>query len=344
MHGHRLGLGVEEGGIESREALRHVRDRRTWRTGPARRGDLDDSGDRCRCRPAGAQWRPWPRGCCSAVGVVSVRVRGQRLSSRPPQRRAGRPELPGVVAHDRAGLGAPGRSGWRSPGCWCGRERSTTGPGWVGLVLVVVQLGRWRCWCCGPGAPPAPPTGALGELGRRRDRSRPGTGSGAPATSPTPGWPGGSCASTSTPRRRPAPAGERRPALLQVHGGAWVIGDKREQGIPLMRHLAGAGLGVLQRQLPAQPRRHLARPPRRPQAGPGVHPRARRRVRRRPRLRGRHRRLRRGPPGRHARPHRGRPPLPARLRGRRHLGAGGRPLLRRLRLHQPLRDHAAAVP
>jgi hypothetical protein len=37
---------------------------------------------------------------------------------------------------------------------------------------------------------------------------------------------------------RPAAPGERRPALLQIHGGAWVIGDKREQGQPLMAHLA----------------------------------------------------------------------------------------------------------
>jgi acetyl esterase/lipase len=31
------------------------------------------------------------------------------------------------------------------------------------------------------------------------------------------------------------------PVLLQVHGGAWVIGDKNQQGWPLMSHLAAAG-------------------------------------------------------------------------------------------------------
>jgi acetyl esterase/lipase len=31
------------------------------------------------------------------------------------------------------------------------------------------------------------------------------------------------------------------PVLLQIHGGAWVIGDKREQGLPLMLHLAQRG-------------------------------------------------------------------------------------------------------
>jgi acetyl esterase/lipase len=40
---------------------------------------------------------------------------------------------------------------------------------------------------------------------------------------------------------RPAAPGARRPALLQIHGGAWVIGDKREQGQPLMAHLASRG-------------------------------------------------------------------------------------------------------
>jgi acetyl esterase/lipase len=35
------------------------------------------------------------------------------------------------------------------------------------------------------------------------------------------------------------PAG--RPALLQVHGGAWVIGSKRDQGIPLCLHMASRG-------------------------------------------------------------------------------------------------------
>jgi acetyl esterase/lipase len=34
---------------------------------------------------------------------------------------------------------------------------------------------------------------------------------------------------------------DRRPAVLQIHGGAWVIGDKREQGLPLLNHLAANG-------------------------------------------------------------------------------------------------------
>ena len=40
----------------------------------------------------------------------------------------------------------------------------------------------------------------------------------------------------------PVPGGgARRPALMQIHGGGWVIGDKREQGIPLLNHMAAQG-------------------------------------------------------------------------------------------------------
>ena len=39
----------------------------------------------------------------------------------------------------------------------------------------------------------------------------------------------------------PPQPGQRRPAILQIHGGGWVIGDKREQGLPLLKHLASEG-------------------------------------------------------------------------------------------------------
>ncbi len=35
--------------------------------------------------------------------------------------------------------------------------------------------------------------------------------------------------------------GEQRPAIVQIHGGAWVVGSKDEQGIPLLNHLAANG-------------------------------------------------------------------------------------------------------
>lgn len=41
---------------------------------------------------------------------------------------------------------------------------------------------------------------------------------------------------------RPAVAGDGlRPGVMQIHGGAWVIGDKREQGLPLLNHMAVHG-------------------------------------------------------------------------------------------------------
>jgi acetyl esterase/lipase len=39
----------------------------------------------------------------------------------------------------------------------------------------------------------------------------------------------------------PVAEGSGRPILLQIHGGGWMIGDKREQGAPLMTHLASRG-------------------------------------------------------------------------------------------------------
>ena len=39
----------------------------------------------------------------------------------------------------------------------------------------------------------------------------------------------------------PPADGKRRPAVLPIHGGGWVIGDKREQGINLLGHLAVNG-------------------------------------------------------------------------------------------------------
>lgn len=40
---------------------------------------------------------------------------------------------------------------------------------------------------------------------------------------------------------RPAAHGARRPAIMQIHGGAWIVGDKRTQGVPLCTHLAANG-------------------------------------------------------------------------------------------------------
>jgi acetyl esterase/lipase len=40
---------------------------------------------------------------------------------------------------------------------------------------------------------------------------------------------------------KPTAEGTKRPVLFQIHGGGWVVGDKREQAIPLMLHMAARG-------------------------------------------------------------------------------------------------------
>ncbi|HKY16814.1 MAG TPA: alpha/beta hydrolase [Microthrixaceae bacterium] len=40
---------------------------------------------------------------------------------------------------------------------------------------------------------------------------------------------------------QPLEPGTKRPAIVQIHGGGWVIGDKSQQGLPLLNHLARHG-------------------------------------------------------------------------------------------------------
>lgn len=42
-------------------------------------------------------------------------------------------------------------------------------------------------------------------------------------------------------KRHDLPADSKAPVLLQVHGGAWVIGNKEQQAMPLMAHMADRG-------------------------------------------------------------------------------------------------------
>jgi acetyl esterase/lipase len=44
---------------------------------------------------------------------------------------------------------------------------------------------------------------------------------------------------------RPAGGCQRAPVLLQIHGGGWVVGDKREQALPLIYFLAARGWVVV---------------------------------------------------------------------------------------------------
>ena len=103
-----------------------------------------------------------------------------------------------------------------------------------------------------------------------------------------------------------------------------------------MSHLAERGWVCVAINYRLAPR-HLAGPHRRREAGDRLGEGAHRRVRRRPRVRRGHRRLGRRSPVRPRRAHPQRSRVPARLRGRRHPGAGRRPVLRRVRLDQPRR-------
>jgi acetyl esterase/lipase len=53
---------------------------------------------------------------------------------------------------------------------------------------------------------------------------------------------------------QPRAEGSRRPVLIQVHGGGWVIGRKDEQGLPLMTHLAARGWVCVAPNYPLSPK------------------------------------------------------------------------------------------
>ena len=53
---------------------------------------------------------------------------------------------------------------------------------------------------------------------------------------------------------QPREAGTRRPVLLQVHGGGWVIGEKQQQGLPLMTHLTARGWVCVAPNYPLSPK------------------------------------------------------------------------------------------
>ena len=52
----------------------------------------------------------------------------------------------------------------------------------------------------------------------------------------------------------PDEPGSRRPVLIQVHGGGWVIGNKEQQGLPLMMHLAARGWVCVAPNYPLSPK------------------------------------------------------------------------------------------
>lgn len=52
----------------------------------------------------------------------------------------------------------------------------------------------------------------------------------------------------------PREPGTKRPVLLQIHGGGWVLGEKEQQGLPLMNYLAARGWVCVAPNYPLAPK------------------------------------------------------------------------------------------
>ncbi len=71
-------------------------------------------------------------------------------------------------------------------------------------------------------------------------------------------------------RRRDLPRDGKAPVLVQVPGGAWMLGWRRPQAYPLMSHLAARGWVCVSMDYRVSPRTHLARPHRRRKTRAGL--------------------------------------------------------------------------
>ena len=109
---------------------------------------------------------------------------------------------------------------------------------------------------------------------------------------------------------------ENAAVLLQIHGGAWLVGNKRQQGRPMMNRMAAAGWVCVAINYRLAPRQQDAGRDRRREARARVDPRAHRRVRRRPRPDHRERRVRGRPPRGDGRAHRRTTPSTSRASSR----------------------------
>ncbi len=140
-------------------------------------------------------------------------------------------------ARPLAGLGRRSRSPSVS---WFGLASSVKGALQTRQAFAAALRGRARSELgCGP-RPDGPPERRVGSSGRVCSSRSVSSARvcGASAICSTSTTAAGAIASTSStaPTRRPG-----APVLLQIHGGAWVIGNKDQQGMPLMYHLADKG-------------------------------------------------------------------------------------------------------
>ncbi len=134
-------------------------------------------------------------------------------------------------------------------------------------------------------------------------------------------------------RRRDLPRDGKAPVLLQVPGGAWVIGMRRPQAYPLMSHLAARGWVCVSIELPGVPA--CTPGPTTSSTSNARWPGSRRTSQHYggdPEFRRDHRRFRRRPSVCAGGADPQRPQVPAGLRRRRHVGGRRRPVVRALRL------------
>ena len=128
------------------------------------------------------------------------------------------------------------------------------------------------------------------------------------------------------------------PAILQIHGGSWRGGNRRQQGRPLLHRLAQQGWICVAASYPLVPEATFPGPADRSEASRGLDASVGTALRDRPRLRRGDRWLcgwaPSRPGGADAEPSR----VPARLRKRRHQRPGRHPGVRHLRLPQPQPD------
>ena len=95
--------------------------------------------------------------------------------------------------------------------------------------------------------------------------------------------PGGKRHRLDVYHRADRPAGA--PVLFQIHGGGWTVGDKHQQGVPLMMDMAALGWVCVAPNYPLSPKASLPDHLVDLQARPRLGSRAHRRVRRRPDIR-----------------------------------------------------------
>ena len=146
--------------------------------------------------------------------------------------------------------------------------------GWVGLVGLGIAGLRARqvttaalAEVRSPSFPvPAEPTASTWGRWWRVTRAIPLKSRAVEATTNVDYWGDGSRYHRLDVYRSRLASPQRAPVMVYIHGGAWVIGDKREQGKPMMFELVARGLGLRRHQLPVEPQGDLARAHRRRQA------------------------------------------------------------------------------